>query len=329
MPRLPAGVRSRPRTDRATETRALKLLDQVAQARSVLDIEDDTGRYLLPGAGAVLGALASCPTRFVADANVASYCRRLLETDRGMLVGRNEFLRLPTSRLWLEWPCEPSDDAIAGSRTGVFVAAGEDGRSGRLTTVWEQKVGEPVVAQMIASFDLDDDAMCQKARSGTWALRPGSHPLASHLAFELSPEWERHFSCLSDEAARRAASEIVANLLPGLEFVFAFCALLAERTCLSRHEIDLSRLNRQRQRKGNPALLNHMEVRLDISPGEGARSREAGGEREPARLHAVRGHMVHRSGHIFWRRSHLRGDASRSGWTRTVHVTRSTGEAAG
>lgn len=303
----------------------MKLLDQVVQAASAIDIEDGTGRYLLPGAGQFSTTIDACQTRFIVDANVESYCRSLLRTERGMLIPRNEFLRLPTSAFWLEWPCEPSADAMSGSRSGVLVEACDRGRSGRLTTFWEQKTGEPVVAQMIAGFDLDDEAMAADAPGGTWALRPGSHPLAANLTFAVAPGWQRHMDSLPPAAARSAAGQIIANVLPGLEFAFAFSALLAERTCLNKRDVDLTRLNRQRRRKGKPPLLDHIEVRLELSTGQSAQAWETSGDREPARLHTVRGHMVNRLGRTFWRRSHLRGEPSRSGWTRTVHVTRKTG----
>lgn len=302
----------------------MKLLDQVAQAGTAITIEDDTGRHLVPGAGCFAGAIAACRTRFIADPNVAAFCRSLLKSDRGMFAACNDFLRLPQSPLWIEWPCEPIADTLSGTRSGVLVEADEDGRSGRLTTFWEQKMGVPVVAQMIATFDLDNEGMAADAPIGTWVVRPGSHPLASHLVFAPTPGWERHLVGLPTAVALSVAGRIISDILPGLEFVFAFSALLAERTCLGQQPVDLARLNRQRQRKGNPPLLDHCEVWLDIAPDDGAQRTEASREREPARLHAVRGHMVHRSGHSFWRRSHLRGDPSRAGWTRTVQVTHTT-----
>jgi hypothetical protein len=41
----------------------------------------------------------------------------------------------------------------------------------------------------------------------------------------------------------------------------------------------------------------------------------------PARLHHIRGHIVHRRGSIFWRHAHLRGDVAGAVGTRTVTVT--------
>jgi hypothetical protein len=307
---------------RVLESSALKLLDQVVQAKLPLDIEDASGRYQLPGAGELADSVKSCPTRFVADANVVAYCGSLLTTDRGMLEGRNEFLRLPAEALWLEWPSEVSEDPTSGSRTGVLVSAGRAGRSGQMITIWEQADGEPVAGQMTASFDLDDDLYYQSASNGACALRPGSHPLAPHLIFEVRPEWERHFNQSPNEEVVEAASRIIATIMRGVEFLFVFSALLAERACLRNDEVDLSRLNRQRIRKGKIPLLNHVEVRLDLALEPSRGSSGLGGDREPARLHSVRGHMVTRAGRTFWRRSHLRGDPSRAGWVRTVYITR-------
>jgi hypothetical protein len=303
----------------------MRLLDQVAQARLALDIEDATGRYQMPAVGALADALTACPTRFIADPNVAAYCGALLATDRAMLTGQNDFLRVPASSFWLEWPCGPLEEGPSGSRTGLLVQAGEDGRTGRVTTIWEQPQGEPAAGQMTVTFDLNQDVLHRDAPAGACALRPGSHPLAPHLLFELRPEWRRHFTSCSDEDAFCAAGSIAESILPGIEFLLVFSALLAERACLRRDEIDLTRLNRQRLRTGKALLLNHAEVRLDLSAEVRGQAHELSSSRESARLHSVRGHMVQRAGHTFWRRSHFRGDPSRTGWLRTVHVLRKLG----
>jgi hypothetical protein len=153
-------------------------------------------------------------------------------------------------------------------------------------------------------------------------LRGGSHPLAPHLVFELMPEWQRHLMSCPEQDVLCAASEMAESILPGIEFLFAFSALLVERTCLRSHEVNLTRLNRQRLRKGKTPLLDHAEVRLDLWANSGGRARELAGIRESSRLHVVRGHMVRRGECMFWRRSHFRGDASRSGGSRTVNVFR-------
>ena len=303
----------------------VKLLDQVVQARLPMEVEDPTGRYCLPGAGEHAASLARCATRYVAEETVARYCASLVQTDAGMLVGDNDFLRVPAPELWLEWQALPLQDEMSGARTGLLIEADASGRRGAVTTFWEQREGEPVVAQMTVQFDLDDAALHETAPTGAFMVRADEHPLALHLMFFLRPEWCRYFDRQQSDAVLTAAAAIAANILPGLEMLFTFSALLAERTCLTERAIDLSRLNRQRARRGGPALLDHVEVRLDLAMESSRAVAGKGIGREAARLHAVRGHLVHRGDRTFWRRSHLRGDATRTGFTRTVHVTRKAG----
>lgn len=300
----------------------MRLLDQVAQSKLAIDIEDSVGLRRVSGAGEFAEALLACPTRLVVDDDLAEYCRTLATTDRGMLAGENDFLRVPASPLWLEWPCRPTHDAMSGRRTGLLVTSTPDGRSGSVTTFWEQSAGDPVVAQMMVEFALDEPTMIRRAIGGAHALRAGSHPLSPHLYFTIRPEWDRHFAACSAEDLRMACSQIVANILPGAEMLFIVSALLSERVNLRRENVDLHRLNRHRLRRGKAPLLDHVEVRLDLAAPALGISDGRGHGREPARLHSVRGHMVDRAGRTFWRRSHLRGDAARSARTRTVIMTR-------
>ena len=300
----------------------VKLLDQVTQARRPVEIEDETGRYRLRGAGNDAAQLAACPVRFVADLAVATYCSALLDTDRGMLCADNEFLRVPAPTFWLEWTTRAIAGVPGGGRTGLLVEANDTGRAGTVATYWEQRDDEPVAAQMTISFDLDDRRLYLQATGDTYALQPGSHPLWQHLLFRFEPDWRDHFHRHGQAAVLTAAASIIAGIVPGLEMLLAFSALLAERTCLSRRQVDCSRLNRQRRRNGRLELLDHVEVRLDLTSNPAPGRTVALGERHAARLHCVRGHMVHRAGHTFWRRSHLRGDPSQPVRPRNVSVTR-------
>jgi len=299
----------------------VKLLDQVAQARFPVEVEDETGRYRFRGAGDDAARLAACPVRFVADEAVATYCLALLDTDRGMLSPKNEFLRVPSATFWLEWTTKAVAGAAWGGRTGLLVDAKDTGRAGTVATYWEQQDNEPVAAQMVISFDLDDRRLYLQATDDTYALQPGSHPLWPHLLFRFRPDWRDYFDRQGQAALLEAAAGIAAGILPGLEMLLTFSALLAERTCLSQREVDCSRLNHQRRRNGRLELLDHVEVRLDLAPHPAGGRIVALGERQAARLHCVRGHMVHRAGHTFWRRSHLRGDPSQPARPRNVSVT--------
>ena len=272
--------------------RNMRLLDQIAQASAPLEIVDVRGVQRLPCARDHRRDVVDCPLRFVLDQTAADRCFDLLRSDAGMLAAENSFLRVPATNFWMEWPCRPSDGA--GARSGLLVEADGSGRRGRILTFWEQADGEPVPAQAAVAFDLENACSLQEARGRRSALLPGSHPLASNLMFVVDDAWMEHLVLGGAEAVRRSMRAIAANLLAGVEFLFVFSALLSERTELAREPIDLSALNRQRTKRGRPPLLDHVEVRLDLSalPGCGVGGAEP--VREAPRLHVVRGHMVRR-----------------------------------
>jgi hypothetical protein len=298
----------------------MRLVDQVAQARMPLVIQNGAGLHHFPAARDYVDAVIACPLRYVVDARAAQRCFDLLATDRGMLAAENAFLRVPATSFWLEWPCSPA--AGAGSLTGLLVHADESGRSGRVHTFWEQAEGEPVPAQAVTEFDLDHDRSARAAAGEAFAIAPDLHPLAPHILFHIGPAWTAHLRQAAAPGSRAAAvRDIAGNIMAGIEFMFAFTTLLSERSFLRRDTVDLSRLNRQRSKRGKPALLDHVEVRIDLAAEAAAMRDSSSPGRESSRLHHVRGHMVHRGGKTFWRRSHIRGDWTKPVLTRTAHVT--------
>ncbi len=82
-------------------------------------------------------------------------------------------------------------------------------------------------------------------------------------------------------------------------------------------------INRKRRAHGRPTLLDHIEVRASL---DSIQQSEPGGSeptgRQSPRLHHVRGHLVRRDNHIFWRVPHLRGSAARGMVrSRTIHLS--------
>lgn len=296
----------------------MRLVDQVAQARLPLTIDEGGGARTFPAARDHADAIAACPVRYVVDTRAARRCFDLLHTDRGMLAAENDFLRVPAPSFWLEWPGPQSPGA--GALTGLLVHADDGGRSGQIHTFWEQAGDEPVPAQAVTEFDLEHDCF-RRASGEAFAIAPGLHPLAPHLLFHIHEDWAAHLQRADPASSAAAVRAISGNIMAGVEFMFAFSALLSERSFLRRTAVDLSRLNRQRSKRGKPALLDHVEVRLDLTAGADAVPAPSRGSRETSRLHYVRGHMVRRKGRTFWRRSHLRGNPATPIVTRTVQVT--------
>jgi hypothetical protein len=289
----------------------MRLIDQLAQARTCYDVIGPQGALPVPGAAGQAGGVSEIPLRYMLQPAIAGRCRALLETDRGMLAAGNMLLRAPAPKLWLEW-----DEEV---KVGLLVEADDSGRSGTVQLFWEQQSGDPALAQAMLSFDFDQMLPPPRDGSSTFAVRADEHPLADHLRFHIADEWMQHLFSDGVADGLEAAATICAAVLHDAEMLFAFAPLL-----LHRHEIalvpsSLDRLNQHRLARRKPALLDHIEVGLDL---EMARlyANGMGSAGKAARLHMVRGHMVHRRDQAFWRRSHLRGLLSHAVPTRTVHV---------
>ncbi len=297
----------------------MRLLDQVAQAHQPVWIEDARGRHKLVGAADRAHAVADCPLRFVLDDRVSERCYALLSTDSDMLVGENDLLRVTAPLFWMEW--SDTSQGKNARRVGLLVNADESGRSGHIETFWEQDEGEPVYAQAIIEFDLNHEINLREPRVA-FSIENSAHSLAPHVLFHVEDKWRDHFFYKGEEVGTKTVGTIVNSLLVGIEILFCFSVLLAERAGLQSHVINLSRLNAARTKKGRPPLLDHVEARIDLNIAIGltGASSAFGSTRETARLHHVRGHMVYRDGRSFWRRSHLRGDPSKPVATQTITV---------
>ena len=289
----------------------MRLIDQVAQARMPYDVVGAHGACPVPGVAGRSAEVGAVPLRYILQPSIAARCRDLLFTDRGMLVPDNMLLRAPAPSLWIEW-----DEEV---KVGLLVEADETGRRGRIELFWEQDGGDPVLAQAALAFDLDRILPLPAAGSSVFSLCAGEHPLADHLRFHIAWDWMRHLYADGEAAGREAVSAICASVLHDAEMLFAVSALL-----LHRHEIALiprsfDRLNRHRLSRRKPALLDHVEVALEIDR-PAAMPAVPGGSARASRLHLVRGHMVHREDQAFWRRSHLRGHPSQALLSRTVQL---------
>jgi hypothetical protein len=323
----------------------MRLLDQVAQARTPIEIALSNGELTrLPGGEIFASEVARCPLRYVLEDEVAALCAEIAFDGEAMLARCCDILRAPASSLWIEYRhgarrpalaargLAPSDTLGDNARVGAFLQCAPDrNRAGRIALLWENEQGMgPELCPVFAEFDLDD-ASFGAARGGSLRdMLPKLaqlEPLLDHLRFGLEPAWAQYYKRHSrSEAEYRAA--IGANLafiLGDIPMVFSLLLLNMSERALRSTDVDHSRLNGARARKGKAALLNHVELRLSV-PGEVAeedrcQDLDERDRREAPRLHLVRGHLVRRRNQIFWRAAHLRGDAAKGEVkTRTYRV---------
>ncbi|HEX8240454.1 MAG TPA: hypothetical protein VF574_12010 [Allosphingosinicella sp.] len=307
------------------------LCDQIAQSKEEIRIEAGDGRrWLLPGAVHLAAPLKECPNRYILGEGVTHACRQLVLRQPHLLDPRSQLLRVPHRQMWIEW--REGDAQGEARRTGVYIEADETGRRGSLQSLWEAPPHQPDLAQGYYGFDFDaplSRGFELQAGPG-FETSPEIHErldqLVRHAALHVSPPWL---------ACWRAAARDGAHLAETLHFLFrqtwtdfpfacAFLLLLNAKRALSTRPIALAALNRRRLSRNVPPLLDHVEVKLDLGQATGDGRVRGGRSRLAPRLHQVRGHLVARGDNIFWRATHLRGDAARGLVTRrTVLVRRS------
>jgi hypothetical protein len=92
--------------------------------------------------------------------------------------------------------------------------------------------------------------------------------------------------------------------------------LFNSKNALESETIDLSRINKARQRKGRESLLQHRITRLRLSPARMRCADAAGLTYQAARAHLVRGHFKIRSSGVYWWSPFVRGQHGTVGRSR-------------
>lgn len=303
----------------------MRLLDAVATCTRAVVVDLAGELYRLPGAGSFADAVSACPLRYVLEQDIFEAAGQIATQWPDLLDPADPRMRVPAESLWIEWRLP---DPVTGRarQTGMLVEAAIDGRSGQARSFWMSEHG-PDAAQISLRFDLDRP-------HGGGSEGPRLYPvisasgkaasLAPYLTVSVDQGWHRYFAQTAlgpervGEAVQRCAEGVMADLL----VVFAFARLLNSQLPMRRQEIDRSRLNAARLRTGKPVLLDHVELSLAIGEREAAAAQRPTGDRSPARLHLVRGHLVRRSDAIFWRSPHLRGGTRRDDKpaVKTIHA---------
>jgi hypothetical protein len=319
----------------------MRLLDLVAQCRDPLVVipgARGAQSIKLSGPDDFAHNIRECPLRFVMADDLTRASAELAFADGDRLASCLDLLRIPAPLLWVEWSdaihqqviCEcgivsERDPDASGRRVGVLLRASPDGRSATGRTFWS--VGTPDgecaarMSPLETHLDLNErfeptaypDAML-RGQYGS-LMRPGDagiSALLERVRFRFDDKWLNYYeSAAPDANARqgiaRAALSAVAHDIPVL---LAFFLLLNAQGATRRMPIERGILNRKRLERDRAPLLDHIEVHASLpefsaAQEEGARD----GSRRPPRLHHVRGHLVRREDRVFWRTSHLRGNA--------------------
>jgi hypothetical protein len=335
----------------------LRLLDQIMSGPVPLHVEQRDGRqFRLTSAGDFAAQLAACPLRYVLRDELTRTCAALACSDGLSLMNCLELARLPAEQLWIEWRDGPrqqelarvfphlrgADAGLQDLQAGALLQCDRSGRRGQLRTFWSAPDTDcdPRVSPIITHFDFDTPAPQARSIEGLFQgeavaidvasdceaelvnAEAGLSSLLAYLRFRLDGPWLEYYrTYAADPAARAAVLRIcLGSVATDMPMLIAFALLLHSRNGLAQQASDLARLNRSRLAKGKRALLEHVEVGLPLALAgrRGADAPDAWSRNTP-RLHHVRGHLVRRADHVFWRSPHWRG-ALRLGQVRSRTV---------
>ena len=248
-------------------------------------------------------------------------------TPGGVLANPDELTRFPSRPFWLEcFPDADGDDQIrtsAPGRLGFYVEPTPEGNCGTIECVMETREGSACILAARVEFDLSEGSSLiggERRYRMRHADSPEINRVLERVRMVLKNDW--------DDLARTVPAKYADFLKWQAErawyavpILLSFSALLNARTALVQRPSSLGRLNLARQRTGRPALVEHIEVGLNLTPSESGagRSQGGGGARLSPHFHFVRGHTVTRAGQTFWRTSHFRGVGAEP--VKTVRVT--------
>ena len=305
-----------------------RLVDKVVGAGPCFVATTTGGKRRLRNVGKLAAEIRAASTRFVLESDVSGWCIDTVREDFGLLNPANPFLRMPTDCFWIEWPEPikwPDREHSRSLRVGALVKSSPDGRSGEITGYIESQDGGAAMSILTVHFDLDKSLIKTADGARNFALRNADLPhldaLFENTVAVIDPLWaqyvaERWGARGKEQVA--AANDWVWGLLPR---ILSFSVLLQSDIPTQQTAVGLERFKQDSRRRGQAALLDHIEVKLDLGSDrvnvDGARV--SGGRAFP-RLHPVRGHLVTRHGKTFWRAAHLRGDERRAIVTRTTTV---------
>jgi len=288
--------------------------------------------------------LQATPQRFILDAAATAFCTDFFVQQADVLGDSMDILRFPANRFWIEWAERTRVEALAALRPGAFpqkadvptdtragalVEINADGRSGKAWLFTGGGFGA-VLCPLYLDFDtqnppaVETEPVLRRFRFANPAFPELNGP-SVWCTINVERSWYDYCrsATASDQHFNAEILRVAGMLLFDWPMIAAFSLLYPLPKPFVRRASDLAKLNRARNGKGKPALLDHVEISASLiaradSGGDGASGWVGRGKR----LHHVRGHLVRRGDRVFWRSPHLRGKPELGEvTTRTVRVT--------
>ena len=318
-------------------------LQDLFSAAQPFQVQTDDGRiHTLRSAVELAKDVATAPLRYVLDDASVRMISECAFDQNSMLGSAVDLFRVPADRLWIEWSDEASvqylikhghslatEHQLAPRKVGVLIDSDETGRSGEVRMAWLGKSGELEVSPFVTEFDFDRPISLPQPQpkstvryvhiQGLQAL----DPFFACLRFRMEPCWDQYYRTYtsSNGALEKTINRAVAFVSGDFPFAAAFLLMLSTRTAFEERETGFAKLNNKRAKRGKSPLLDHIEIRMNLTPSERSGG-YGGGAKSAPRLHHVSGHLVRRGETLFWRRSHLRGSPSQGALlSKTIAVT--------
>ena len=319
----------------------MRLMDQIAQANEPIFVRDPDGAKALslPGSNVMASTLKSCPLRYILHDDIVETCIRIGFEPAGILHTAVDLLRCPARRLWVEFNGPARNRAYGekdrlaadalrwNQRLGLLIESDASGRQGTIQSCWESPQGRsPEIAPFIAEFDFDQAAIKNYSQPGVSGHRrascvevrmndfPALESLFRHICFRFRPEWHDYYQrrCNSQTQYENIVQAALKPVVEDVPLFASLMLLLMAHNAVKPNCLTLAKLNASRTKRGKTALLDHVELTLELGGTEGQWAiGRPGHNRAASRLHTVRGHLVRRGDAIFWRNTHLRGSAAR------------------
>jgi len=173
---------------------------------------------------------------------------------------------------------------------------------------------------MISEFDLtlpirNSTSIAEPFAGGSFGVslpeEPALDALLSHIRLRWDPAWANYYRSanLSTQQSSAVLCAALGSTAFDIPMLFALFLLMSAKNGVRQRGVNLERLNRARLLAGRPALVEHVEVSMNLLSHRSEYPLNENGKIPlRRRLHHVRGHLARRGHRIFWRSPHLRGN---------------------
>jgi hypothetical protein len=320
----------------------MRLLDRVARCHAPMSLalEAYPQPFEVTGPGRYASRVAACPLRFVLGDDLTRASSELAFADGARLAGCLDLLRMPAPQIWIEWNdevhqrviCETHsvanyDTTASGRRVGVLLQGSSDGYAALARTFWvdgaADESSEVVMSPLETHIDLRGEFAAAADVPGILAgglarvadgFDTAMDSLLDHVRFRFDAPWAAYYRAAATDldAQRRVVHASLAAVARDIPLILAFFLLLSAKDTTRSMPVSRTAINRKRQARGRPLLLDHIEVHACLGADQESDQSGIGlvGRQSP-RLHHVRGHLVRRDNRVFWRMPHMRGSGAR------------------